>query len=220
MKSELKGCIFDLDGVLVDTAKYHFIAWKRLATELGFEFTEDDNEELKGVSRMTSLDILLEKGGVTVGPEEKEMLARKKNEWYLEYIGQIKPSDVLPGSFVLLQKLKSDGIKIALGSASKNAVLIIERLSLSRYFDAVVDGTRVHNAKPDPEVFLVAANDLGLKPHEVVVLEDAAAGVEAARNAGMKCIGIGDKETLKMADQVVAGLNDLSYDELINITTR
>ena len=220
MKSKLKGCIFDLDGVLVDTAKYHFIAWKRLASELGFEFTEDDNEQLKGVSRMTSLDILLKKGGITVGQEEKEVLARKKNEWYLEYIGQIKPSDVLPGSFVLLQKLKSDGIKIALGSASKNAVLIIDRLRLSPYFDSVVDGTRVHNAKPDPEVFLVAAGDLGLKAHEVVVLEDAAAGVEAARNAGMKCIGIGDRETLKMADLVVPGLKDLSYDELINITTR
>lgn len=217
MSSELKGCIFDLDGVLVDTARYHFLAWKRLSDSLGFEFTEKNNEQLKGVSRMTSLEILLAIGNINVNKQEKERLAIKKNEWYVDYICKLTPDDILPGSVELLEELHSHGIRCAIGSASKNARLILDRLRLAGLFDVIIDGNRVNKAKPDPEVFVIAAREMELRHDEVIVFEDAVAGVKAAEKAGMKCIGIGDKEILHMADHVVSGLNKLNYKELINI---
>ena len=202
-----KGFIFDLDGVIVDTAKFHFLAWKRLADELGSTFTEVDNERLKGVSRMRSLDILLEIGNIQLDQETKLALATKKNTWYVEFIQKMDTSEILPGVEEFLQESRQRGIKIALGSASKNAILILDRLNITGLFDVIVDGTKVANAKPDPEVFVRGAAELGVEPEFCVVFEDAEAGVEAAINAKMKCVGIGEPSVLHQANVVVSGLN-------------
>ncbi|CCQ96377.1 Beta-phosphoglucomutase [[Clostridium] ultunense Esp] len=213
MKS-FKAFLFDLDGVLVDTAKYHFLAWKRLANELGFDFTEEQNERLKGVSRMRSLEILLEIGNIEVGVEKKEELASKKNEWYVEYISTMDPSQILPGVKEFLQELKNAGKKTALGSASKNAMTIVTNTGLLPYFDAVIDGTKVTKAKPDPEVFLLGAKELDVEPKECVVFEDAEAGIEAAKRAGMYAVGIGSYQRLSKADLVIPSLNGFTLLDL------
>ncbi|WP_321515609.1 beta-phosphoglucomutase [Marinifilum fragile] len=211
---KISACIFDLDGVVVDTAKYHYIAWKSLANELGFDFTEEDNERLKGVSRMRSLDILLEIGGVELDEKTKLELADKKNKNYVEYILKMTPDEILPGVKDFFNELKAKEIKIALGSASKNAMTILNQLELTDYFDAVVDGTHVSNAKPDPEVFLKGAELLGVSPSECVVFEDAEAGVEAAINGNMKCVGIGSPDVLGKANIVVPGFVGFSMTQL------
>ncbi|QAV33224.1 beta-phosphoglucomutase [Fervidobacterium changbaicum] len=199
-----KACIFDLDGVIVDTAKYHYLAWKRLAKELGFEFTEKDNERLKGVSRMASLEILLSVGGIQIDDASvKEQLADKKNTWYVEYISQMTKDEILPGVEDFLKMLKENGIKIAIGSASKNTMTILNRIGIKDIFDAIIDGTKITKAKPDPEVFLKAAQELNVRPEECCVFEDAVAGIEAAKAAGMKVIGVGDPSILKGADKVI-----------------
>ncbi|AWI10714.1 beta-phosphoglucomutase [Ereboglobus luteus] len=203
-----RAAIFDLDGVIVDTARYHYLAWKRLAAELGFDFTEQDNERLKGVSRMRSLEILLEIGNCerAFSSEQKENLARQKNEWYVEYISRMTRSEILPGAREYLELLRECGKKTALGSASKNAPLILEKLGIASLFDAIIDGNKVRAAKPDPEVFLLGARELDIAPAECVVFEDAEAGVEAARRAGMRVVGIGSPQILS-ADLVVPGLH-------------
>jgi len=211
---KIKACLFDLDGVIVDTAKYHYIAWKELANEMGFDFTLEDNERLKGVSRMTSLDILLSIGKVEKSEEEKMALATKKNENYLTYILKMGPEEILPGTKEFLYLLKREGIKIALGSASKNAMTILERLNLTAYFEAIIDGTKVSKAKPDPEVFLKGADALGVKPDECVVFEDAEAGVEAALAGGMKCVGIGKEDVLGKAHLIVDGLHKMNMQKM------
>ncbi|OMD03090.1 beta-phosphoglucomutase, partial [Paenibacillus odorifer] len=199
MLENMKGAIFDLDGVIVDTAKYHYLAWASLADELGFKFTEEDNERLKGVSRMRSLDILLEVGGLEFKEVEKLAMAEKKNRLYVEYISRLEESELLPGVKEYLTGMRSRGIGIALGSASKNAEFILNKLNITDLFDAVVDGNKVSLAKPDPEVFLIAAQEIGLQPDECVVFEDAEAGVQAGKAAGMKVVGIGKPEVLKEA---------------------
>ncbi len=205
-----KAAIFDLDGVVVDTARFHFLAWRRLATELGFEFTEKDNERQKGVSRMESLDILLEVGGFTnLSPDKKEELATKKNEWYKEYLYEMTPADILPGAKDFMEYLRHRGIKIALASASKNAPIILEKLNITELFDAIVDGNSVSKAKPDPEVFLKAAEKLGIDPAECFVFEDAQAGVEGAKRAGMRVVGIGKRDILQKAEIVVNGFPEI-----------
>ena len=214
---DLRGCIFDLDGVIVDTAKYHFIAWKRLAWELGFDFTINDNEALKGVSRMVSLGILLNKGGIRVSEKEKERLAARKNEWYVELISGMKPDEVLPGSMELLTALRKEGILTAIGSASKNAGTILDRTGLRDKFDVIIDGNRISRAKPDPEVFLKGAEEMGLPPSSCVVFEDALAGIEAAIAGGMKCVGVGSPETLGKADLVIPDLRKISIKQLKNL---
>ena len=210
----IKACIFDLDGVIVDTAKYHYIAWKRLADDLGIHFTEKDNERLKGVSRMASLEIILEIGNVVLDEAKKEELTSLKNKWYVDYINRMTPEEILPGSLEFIRELKKANISVAIGSASKNTPLILERVNLKSLFDAVADGNNVHKAKPDPEVFLTAAGMLGVKPENCVVFEDAEAGVEAALNAGMKCVGIGSSETLSKAHLIVKGLNQMNINKL------
>lgn len=212
--SSLSACLFDLDGVLVDTAKYHYIAWKRLAGELGFEFTEQDNERLKGVSRMASLDILLEVGGMKLDEGAKLALAKKKNAWYVEYISNMDESEILPGALEFIQALKDRGIKVALGSASKNAMLILNNTGLTPYFDAIIDGTKTTQAKPDPEVFTLGARELGADPDACVVFEDAEAGIEAAIRAGMRSVGIGSPETLRRANIVLPSLEGFTVDRL------
>lgn len=209
-----KGALFDLDGVIVDTAKYHYIAWKRLADELGFEFTEQHNERLKGVSRMRSLEILLEIGGLTFPEEEMLRLATRKNDWYVEYLRQMDESELLPGARECLVSLRGKGVKIALGSASKNSPMILERLSITGLFDAVIDGNRVSKAKPDPEVFLLGARECGLEPRECVVFEDAQAGIEAGLAAGCYVVGIGRPENLSGAGMLVDGLHAFDTDLL------
>lgn len=210
----IKGCIFDLDGVIVDTAKYHYLAWKRLANELGFEFTEEDNERLKGVSRMKSLEILLEIGNKDFDEKTKLELADKKNSWYVEYISKMDESEILDGVKDFLTNLRENGIKISLGSVSKNAMTILKNINLLTYFDAIIDGTKVKNAKPDPEVFLKAAEELSLKPEECCVFEDAVAGIEAAKRANMKVIGVGSNAILKDADKVIGGFKGATIDIL------
>lgn len=213
----IRACIFDLDGVVVDTAKYHYLAWKRLAAELGFEFKPEHNERLKGVSRMRSLDILLEVGGLNFSDEEKERLATKKNQWYVDYIAQMTPDEILPGAQELLVELQQRGIKRALGSASKNAPLIMDRIGLKHLFDAILDGNSVSVAKPAPDIFLAAARSLDVPPKQCVVFEDAEAGVEAALNAGMACIGIGSPTILNRATAVVPNLENFTYGNIVEI---
>ncbi len=212
-----KACIFDLDGVLVDTAKYHFLAWKRLTEMLKIKFTEKDNERLKGVSRMASLEIILEIGNVKLDDGLKEEYAGLKNKWYVDYISSMTPDEILPGSLEFIRELKGAGIKVALGSASKNTPMIINRVGMENLFDAVADGNIVSKAKPDPEVFLTAAKMLGVPPDNCVVFEDAAAGIEAAHNAGMLCVGIGSDKVLKKAGIVVSGLDKMSLNKLREI---
>ena len=210
----LLGSIFDLDGVIVDTAKYHFQAWQRLAGEIGVDFTEEENEKLKGVSRMRSLEIILEMGGVKANEEEMLELATRKNSWFVEFLNNMSPDEVFPGVIEFLDQLKSQGIKIALGSASKNAQRALQNIEMVEKFEIIVDGTMVSKAKPDPEVFITAANGLGLSPHDCIVFEDAVAGVQAAHNGGMKCIGVGDPQILNEADIVISTFENLSWDEL------
>jgi len=210
----IKACIFDLDGVVVDTAKYHYLAWKRLANELGFDFTHQDNERLKGVSRIDSLNILLEIGGQSFTPEEKLAFAEKKNNWYTQYIDKMTPDEVLPGVLDFFEQLKTEGIKMALGSASKNAGYILQKTNLTHWFDVIVDGTKTSKAKPDPEVFLLGAKGLNISPSECVVFEDAEAGVEAAINAGMFCVGIGSPAILGKANRVIPGLFEMNLKKL------
>lgn len=212
-----KGFIFDLDGVIVDTAKYHYLAWKKMANELGFDFTEEENEQLKGVSRVKSLEILLDIGKVSKSKEEQALLAAQKNELYLQLIENLDSSDLLPGTKEFILDAKDKVIKIALGSASKNAAYILKKLGIAHLFDAQIDGTMVSKAKPNPEVFIKAAKLLGLAPEKCLVFEDAQAGIDAAKNAGMKCIGIGDKNVLKGADIVVQGLNHITVQQALDI---
>lgn len=206
MIREMRAAIFDLDGVIVDTAKYHYLAWKRLANDLGFDFTEHDNERLKGVSRVRSLEILLEIGGLTLDEATKSKIAAKKNDWYVDYISQMDSSEILPGVVEYVKSIRARGIKTAIGSASKNTPLILERLGISSLFDSVVDGNKVSKAKPDPEVFLRAAEELNILPAECVVFEDAEVGIEAAHRAGMGVVGIGQPSILKEADVIICGL--------------
>lgn len=206
----MRGAIFDLDGVIVDTAKYHYLAWRSLAIRLGFEFTEAHNERLKGVSRMESLRILLEIGGVETQEAERLQMAEDKNREYVEYISKLLPDEILPGVRDYLLALRARGVKTAIGSASKNAAFILARLGIAELFDAVVDGNKVSRAKPDPEVFLLAAAELGLPPSGCVVFEDAEAGVQAGLAAGCRVVGIGSPEILGAADLVVGGLKDLA----------
>lgn len=194
-----KAFIFDLDGVIVDTAKYHFLAWQKIANQLGIEFTHEHNEQLKGVSRIRSLDIILGLGNVEASTEDKEQWLATKNQDYLEYITQMDEQEILEGVVQVLQYLKDNNQPIALGSASKNARPILEKVNILHYFDAIVDGNDVTNAKPDPEVFVRAAQLLGMPPQGAVVFEDSVAGVQAANIANMVSVGIGSNEVLHEA---------------------
>lgn len=209
-----KGLLFDLDGVIVDTAKYHFIAWKEIAKELGIPFTEKDNERLKGVSRNRSFEIILEIGKQYMPEEEQELYCTRKNDIYLSYIMAMKQDEILPGVESFLKDVKQKGYRIALGSASKNSALILERLQLTDLFDALIDGTKVSKAKPDPEVFLEGAKALGLQPEECIVFEDAVAGIEAAHAGGMQAVGIGSKELLPDADMNIPGLECITIEQI------
>jgi len=211
----IKAFLFDLDGVIVDTAIHHYHAWKRLANELGFDISEEFNEQLKGVSRVDSLNIILEHGGLTLPDEEKRDLAIRKNGWYLELVSRMTPDDILPGVPDFFAQTRKAGLLTALGSASKNAPLILERIGMSEVFDAVIDGTKVEKSKPDPEVFTKGADDLEVRYSECVVFEDAVAGVEAGNRAGMFTVGIGSPGVLILANMVAPSLDELTVDSVL-----
>lgn len=209
----IKAVIFDLDGVIVDTAHYHFLAWKRQAKELGIDLTEKDNEKLKGVSRMQSLQVILDMGKINISKEKKESLAERKNEWFREYIEAMKPSEIFPGVKDLITSMRKMGLKIALASSSKNAPRVIELLGIRNLFDALVDGSMIIDTKPDPEIFMLTAQKLNVAPKDCLVFEDAEAGVEAALRAGMKCVGVGSVN-LSKANMVIAKTADFKIEDL------
>lgn len=212
-----KGFIFDLDGVIVDTAKYHYLAWKKLANSIGLDFSEEQNEQLKGVSRVHSLEKILEWGNRNLSEEEFLDLMNKKNEDYLSYISTMDESEILTNVPQVLSFLIENKQPIALGSASKNARAILERVNLLNTFNAIVDGNDVSKTKPNPEVFLNAANVLQVKPEKCIVFEDAVAGIQAANNANMISIGIGEKEVLKEADYVFKDFTEISSEFLSSL---
>ena len=209
------GFIFDLDGVIVDTAKYHYLAWKKLANELGFEFTVEQNEMFKGVSRKRCLEILLEIGNKEATKEQFDSWMVEKNQDYLEYINEMDDSEILPDVPKVLDFLKKQHIPIALGSASKNARPILEKVGLLSYFDVIVDGNNVTKAKPDPEVFLIAAQKIKVPPKNCIVFEDALAGIKAANNADMTSIGIGGADILEEADYNFSDFTQIDLNFLI-----
>ena len=198
----------------MDTARYHYLAWKRLAKELGVDLTLEDNERLKGVSRMRSMEIILEIGGISIGEHEKERLANKKNTWFVDYIERMAPEEIFPGVKLLIRDLRQSGIRTALASSSKNAKTVIQLLHIQNDFDVVVDGTMITHTKPHPEIFLLAADRLGVEPEACVVFEDAEAGVEAALAAGMKCVGVGSPVMLKEANRIVSTTSEFQIAEL------
>lgn len=214
-----KAFIFDLDGVIVDTAKYHYLAWKKLAQQLGIEFTHQHNEQLKGVSRVRSLDIILNLGGIQASQEDKNKWLIQKNEDYLSYLVNIDEREILPGVLPVLTYLKEKNQGIALGSASKNAKPILEKTGIINLFDVIVDGNDVTNAKPDPEVFSQAAKKLNITNENAIVFEDSVAGIQAANIANMISIGIGEANTLHEAKYIFKDFTfiDVSFIEsLIN----
>ena len=214
-----KGFIFDLDGVIVDTAKYHFLAWKKLANQIGIDFTETQNEQLKGVSRVKSLEKILSWANTQIPQDEFQQLMEQKNSDYLEYIAQMNSDEILPDVPKTLSQLIDKNQAIALGSASKNARQILQKVALLDQFEVIVDGNNVTEAKPDPEVFLKAAKELGISPNDCIVFEDSVAGIQAANTANMISIGIGDANVLNEATYVFKDFTEIStafLEKLIN----
>jgi beta-phosphoglucomutase len=215
MSRPLDALIFDLDGVIVDTAKYHFLAWKSLAHSLDIDFDEEKNEKLKGVSRVESLIRILDWGGIQLEESDFAEALDRKNQMYLEYVRAMDRSEILPGAEAFLKGARALGYRTALGSASKNAPLILDRLQIAELFDAVVDGNSTTRSKPDPEVFLLAASKVGVAPHKCCVFEDAEAGIEAALRAGMKAIGVGESDGLAAADLHIEGFEHRDVHRLM-----
>ncbi|WNF37522.1 beta-phosphoglucomutase [Bacillaceae bacterium IKA-2] len=216
MDNQLDAVIFDLDGVITDTAEYHYLAWKNLANSLGIDFDKKSNEQLKGISRMESLEMILkfDKKEALFSDAEKLEFATKKNQYYQVLIKDISKKDILPGIVELLEKLKANNIKIALASASKNAKVIIEGLGLRSHFDVIVDVEKIKKGKPDPEIFLKGADLLGVPIDRCIGIEDAQAGVEAIKAANMFAVGVGSKDALKRADYIVETTNQLVFEEI------
>ncbi|SDY22960.1 beta-phosphoglucomutase [Tindallia californiensis] len=209
----IKGLIFDLDGVIVDTAKYHYFAWKKLAEELNFDFDENQNEALKGVSRMQALELLLNFGSIQANQEEKTLWANRKNRYYQQCLSNLSQNDLLPGVLNFLIKAKERKYKIALASSSKNAKTILYHLNLENYFDYIADGNMVQESKPDPEIFLLASDGIQCSPNSCLVFEDALSGIQAAKSAGMLVIGVGKSTVLTTADLVISGFNNFKLNE-------
>ena len=209
-----KGCIFDLDGVIVDTAKYHFIAWKKIAHSFKIDFTERENENLKGVGRMDSLKHILSLGNIKLSPSELNSLARKKNTHYLELLEDLNDQVILPGVQNFLQALKTQHIKVGVGSASRNAKVILEKLNLTSYFDVIVDGNDTTKGKPDPQVFLMCADAMEVYPEETIVFEDSIKGLYAANRGGFSSVGIGKESVLDIANYVMPDFSNFNINKL------
>jgi len=212
--ANLEACIFDLDGVIVETNEFHFKSWKRLSDTLNIPFTEDDNEKMKGISRMDSLDVILEIGNVEKTLDERKSLAHQKNEWYKEYLNELTERNILPGVSTLIRALKLADIKIAVGSASKNARLVLDKINLTKEFDAIVDGNDVAKSKPDPEVFLKAADILSSSPSNTIVFEDSYKGLVAANEGKFYSIGVGDADNLHNANMVISSFDGFTLANL------
>lgn len=215
-----KAFIFDLDGVIVDTAKYHYLAWQKIANQLGIEFTPEHNEELKGVSRVRSLELILQLGKIEASQDDKDKWLTQKNEDYLSYLVDMDESELLSGVLPVLRYLKEKKQLIALGSASKNARPILEKTGIIHYFDAIVDGNDVSNAKPDPEVFLRAAELLNTVPKNAIVFEDSVAGIQAANSANMTSIGIGEAKILHEADYIFPDFTHIETNFIETLVNR
>jgi beta-phosphoglucomutase len=210
-----KAFLFDLDGVIVDTAKYHYLAWKRLADELGVFFDEEKNEAFKGVSRAKCMELLAGWGGLSLSEDEMVSYAARKNGWYVEYLAELDESELLPGALDTLKEAKRRGVKCAICSASKNTMTILARLGIASYFDSIVDGNRASKAKPDPQVFLMAAAELGVTREEAVIFEDSLAGVQAGNAEGIYVVGIGEEKNLPGAGVCIPDLARLDLDKLL-----
>jgi beta-phosphoglucomutase len=213
-----RAALFDLDGVLVDSARLHFVAWKRIADELGIPFDADDNEALKGVDRMGSLEHILRLGGRTLDVATKEQLAARKNGFYLDALTTMSDADVLPGAVALLAQARERGLLLGVASASRNATVVLERAGLSGAVDFVADAAKVAHSKPAPDIFLACATALGVGPAECVGFEDAAAGVDAIKAASMVAIGIGEREILAKADLIFAATADVELDRVLRLS--
>ena len=216
----IKAVIFDLDGVIVDTARYHYLAWKKLAAEIGLNLTEQDNEQLKGVSRIRSMEIIAGLAGIVLPVEDIVRMANRKNEWFVDYIATMKPDEVFPGVIELIREMRAAGLRIGLASSSKNAPAVLTILGIEDLFDVIVDGTMILHSKPDPEIFFLAAERIGVAPENCLVFEDAEAGVEAALRAGMMCVGIGREEQLGNADLVIARTGDFRPEMIQTLRQR
>lgn len=211
----IRAFIFDLDGVIADTAVFHFQAWRELANRLGFDIDHTFNETLKGVGRMDSLNLVLAHGGIQMSEAQKQHEAQQKNDEYVELISHMTPADLLPGAREALLAVRAAGLKIALASASKNGPMILERLEITELFDCIVDPALLRNGKPDPEIFLKAAEQLNCAPHECIGVEDAISGITAIKRAGMFAVGIGDAKVLAQADIVLPDLRPFDCAQLI-----
>lgn len=213
----IRGVIFDLDGVVVSTDEYHYRGWQRLADEEGIYFDRTINERLRGVSRMESLEILLERASRRYSDDEKRAMATRKNGYYRELLERLTPADILPGALEILHELRRRGVLVAIGSSSRNSPAILERIGLAGFFDATSDGNDIRNSKPDPEVFLIAAKRLGLDPAECLVVEDATAGVEAGINGGMKVLAVGSAMHDPRAQLAARDMASISVDEMLAV---
>ena len=212
---KIEAALFDLDGVVVFTDKYHYLAWKELSDENGWSFSEEINHGCRGVPRMESLEVILRHNKVELTPAQKTIFADRKNRRYVELLQTINQDDIYPGVVAFLQNLRSKGLKIGLCSSSRNAKLVLENLDLAQWFDAVVTGDEIAKAKPDPEIFLTGACRLGVDPSACVVFEDAPAGIDAALAAGMKCIGVGSPELLTNAPATITDYGEIHLEALI-----
>ena len=211
----IRGMLFDLDGVIVDTAKHHFIAWCEMADDLGISLREEHEENLKGVSRVDSLEWILNQGGLVLDSNTKLALMEQKNDRYLEHIGDMGVSDILPGAEEFIRKSKAMGIRVGLGSSSRNAPTILDAIGLTSLFDVIIDGNRITLSKPDPEVFILGAQSLGLSPSECLVIEDAKSGVEAGISGGFRVLGVGSASTLGDAHMVISNLSEANPEWII-----
>ncbi|HHE74608.1 MAG TPA: beta-phosphoglucomutase [Desulfobacteraceae bacterium] len=215
---KIEAIIFDLDGVIVSTDEYHYQGWKKLADEEGIFFDREINHRLRGVSRMESLDILLERSSRTYTDEQKIEMAGRKNDYYRQLLQNITPADILPGVLNILNELKQRGIKMAIGSSSRNSPAILGRIGLADFFDATADGNDISNSKPDPEVFLLAAERLGMKPSQCLVVEDADAGVDAAIAGGFRCLAVGAAKNHPAACMSADDMESIPVDDYISMT--
>ena len=215
LSEKIKGFVFNLDGVIVDTAKYHYIAWRRLADEMGVDFPPEQHDKLRSLSRMESLEKILEWGGLYMTEAEKLHWAHVKNNWYRGLIANMKPEEVLPGVLPFLDEVRNSGGRTALSSASRNAWAVLKSTRLESYFDVVLDGSAARKAKPHPECFLLAAASLQLAPAECIVFDDAVLGVRAARIGGFHIVGIGKPEHLPDAELVIPGFTDCRLSDIL-----